>query len=89
MEGFEIGYHMGQMYSMAQQGYNISGFNAEVDKYNAWVKQNFGNNQNLMMPKMQERGYGMPGYISQKPMHKVDASFNRTPVNYGDPLGWV
>jgi len=76
------------MYIQAQQGYNISGFNAEVDNYNAWVQKNFGNNPNLMMAKMQETGYGMPGYIpvpritSVKPIHAIDASFNRTTPVY-------
>jgi len=92
--GLKIGFHMGQMYTQAQQGYNISGFNVEVDNYNAWVRKNFGNNPNLMMPKIQEPGYGMPGYVPQttaiKPIHGIDGSLNRTtPVYYGDPLGWV
>jgi len=32
IEGLRIGFHLGQMYASAQQGYNISGYNAEVDK---------------------------------------------------------
>jgi hypothetical protein len=56
IEGLRIVFHLGQMYTSAQQGYNISGYNAEVDKYNAWVQKNFGNDQNLMMPKMPVQG---------------------------------
>ena len=93
IEGLKIGFHMGQMSALANQGQNISGFNAEVDKYNAWIQQNFGNTPNLTMPNMQETGYGMPkfqdaGHImpsyfpiprtSVKPIHVVDASFNQT-----------
>ena len=93
-ESLKIGLKMGQMYALAQQGQNISDFNAEVDKYNAWVQQNLGNDPNLLMPKMQESGYGMPvmqdtgdiipSYIpvprrtSAKPIHAIDASFNQT-----------
>ncbi|MDD1753713.1 MAG: hypothetical protein LUQ38_11570 [Methanotrichaceae archaeon] len=33
IEGLKIGFHIGQMYTLAQQGYNISGFNTEVDNY--------------------------------------------------------
>jgi len=51
IEGLKIGFHMGQMYALANQGQNISGFNAEVDNYNAWVQKNFGNNASLLMPK--------------------------------------
>jgi len=52
IEGLKIGFHMGQMYALANQGQNISGFNAEVDNYNAWVQKNFGNNMNLLMSKL-------------------------------------
>jgi hypothetical protein len=52
IQGLKIGFHMGEMYTQASQGVNITGFNAEVDKYNKWVQQNFGNDQALMMPKM-------------------------------------
>ncbi len=73
---------------MAQQGQNISGFNVEVDKYNAWIQQNFGNDQYLIMPKMPEAVYGEPEYTPlQKPTHAIDA-YSR-PTVYGDPLGWV
>jgi hypothetical protein len=60
IESLRIGFHMGQMSALANQGQNISGFNAEVDRYNAWVQQNFGNDPNLMIAKMQETGDVMP-----------------------------
>jgi hypothetical protein len=75
----KMGFRMGQMYVLAKQGQNISDFNSEVNRYNAWVQQNFGNAPNLMMPKMQE---GMPGYVpvlrmtAAKPTHAMDASVN-------------
>jgi len=64
IEGLKIGFHMGQMYALANQGQNISGFNSQVDGYNAWIQKNFGNNPNLMMAKMQETGSIMP--VSQE-----------------------
>ena len=94
IEGLKIAFHMGQMSALANQGQNISGFNAEVDKYNAWIQQNLGNDPNLLMPKLQESGYDvpvmqetgdiMPSYFpvpqrtSAKPTHVIDASFNQT-----------
>ena len=78
IEGLKIGFKMGQMSTLANQGYNISGFNAEVDKYNAWVQQNFGNDTNLMMPKLPVKSYSNISSISSKPIHAMDASFNRT-----------
>jgi len=88
IEGLRIGFHLGQMYTQAQQGYNISGFNAEVDKYNAWVQQNFGNDPNLMMPKMPMPGYSNVPSISSKPIHAVDDSFNQTRKVLGDAVAW-
>ena len=79
IESLKIGFKMGQMYALAQQGHNISGFNAEVDKYNEWIQQNFGNDQNLMMSKMPMPGYGNAPPISGKPIHAMDANFNTTP----------
>jgi len=93
-ESLKIGLKMGQMYALAQQGQNISGFNAEVDRYNAWIQENLANDPDLLMPKIQGSGSGMPvmqdpddimpSYIpvprrtSSKPIHAMDASFNRT-----------
>jgi len=94
IEMLKIGLKMGQMYALAQQGQNISGFNAEADRYNAWIQETLGDDPNLLMPKIQDSGYGMPvmqdpddimpSYIpvprrtSSKPIHAIDASFNRT-----------
>jgi hypothetical protein len=55
-----IGLHMSQMYALAKPGQDISGYDAEVDKHNAWIRQNFGNDRNLMMAKMPETGDGIP-----------------------------
>jgi hypothetical protein len=52
LEGLNYGFKMGQAYANAANGVNITGFNAEVDIYNAWVRQNFGENPNLLMTKM-------------------------------------
>ncbi|MDD1758409.1 MAG: hypothetical protein LUQ22_06720, partial [Methanotrichaceae archaeon] len=65
MESLKMGLKMGQMYALAQQGQNISGFNAEVDRYNAWIQENLGNDPNLLMQKIQDSGYDMP--VMQNP----------------------
>jgi hypothetical protein len=79
MQGLKIGFHMGQAYSDAVRGYNVTGFNAEVDTYNAWVRQNFGEDPNLMMNKMSGAATpGNPLWINRstaKPVHKIDGSF--------------
>jgi hypothetical protein len=52
LHGLKIGFHLGQSYNDAVNGINVTGFNSEVDKYNAWVRQNFGEDPSLMMQKM-------------------------------------
>jgi len=50
-EGLKVGFKMGQAYEQAQKGINVSGYNAQVDGYNAWVRENFGEDPMLLMPK--------------------------------------
>ncbi len=54
LQGIGIGFIMGRMATMASQGYNVTGFNSEVDRFNSWIKQNIGNDPKLLMQKMQE-----------------------------------
>jgi hypothetical protein len=51
-EGLNIGFKMGQAYEQAQKGINVSGFNAQVDVYNAWVREHFGEDRLLLMQRM-------------------------------------
>ena len=52
IEGLNKGFMMGQAYQLALDGKNIDDFNAKVDEYNAWVRANFGEDPNMLMPKM-------------------------------------
>ena len=51
-EGLNIGFKMGQAYEQALKGINVTGFNAQVDIYNAWVREHFGEDRLLLMQKM-------------------------------------
>ena len=51
-DGLKIGFEIGQAYEKAQNGIDITGFNAMVDKYNAWVREHFGGDPNLLMQKI-------------------------------------
>ena len=55
-DGLMYGFKMGQAYQNALNGINVTGFNAEVDRYNDWIRQNFGEDPNLMMSKMPTGG---------------------------------
>jgi len=51
-DGLNIGFKMGQAYEQALKGINVTGFNAQVDVYNAWVREHFGEDPMLPMPKL-------------------------------------
>lgn len=51
-DGLKIGFKMGQAYEQAQKGTNVTGFNAQVDSYNAWVREHFGEDPMLLMQKL-------------------------------------
>jgi len=55
-DGLRYGFKMGQAYQNALNGVNITGFNAEVDRYNAWIQANFGDDPYLLMSKMSAPG---------------------------------
>jgi hypothetical protein len=55
-DGLMYGFKMGQAYQNALNGINVTGFNAEVDRYNDWIRQNFGEDTTLMMSKMPTGG---------------------------------
>jgi hypothetical protein len=69
-EGLQLGFKMGQAYTNALNGINVTGFNDQVDVYNAWVRKNFGEDPNLLMSKMDA-----PVDLS-KPYLKVNDSNN-------------
>jgi hypothetical protein len=51
-EGLKIGFKIGQAFEQAQNGINVTGFNAQVDVYNAWVREHFGEDPMLLMQKL-------------------------------------
>jgi hypothetical protein len=94
VQGLKIGFRMGQAYNDALKGYNVTGFNSEVDTYNAWVRQNFGEDANLMMQKMETGATpGNPLWINRSTggvVHKIDASFqNKNTVPQPDANGLI
>lgn len=51
-EGLSLGFKMGQAYEKAQNGLNINEYNTLVDSYNAWVKENFGEDSSMLAQKI-------------------------------------
>ncbi len=52
LEGMRLSFQLGAAYQGASQGKNLVEFNALVDEYNAWIRQNFGEDPSLLMTKM-------------------------------------
>ena len=50
-EALKIGFKMGQAYEQAQNGIDVDGFNTQVDSYNAWVREHFGEDPMMLMQK--------------------------------------
>jgi len=87
-EALKIGFKMGQAYDQAQSGINVTGFNAQVDSYNAWVRQHFGEDPMLLMQKLNAPiDLSKPVLIANNTsqggiVHAIDGSFNGTGAKY-------
>jgi hypothetical protein len=51
-DGLKIGFFMNQKYIDAKAGINITGYNTEVARYNAWIESIFGKDPNFLMSPM-------------------------------------
>jgi hypothetical protein len=54
LDGMNLSFRLGIAYNKAVQGQNVAGYNELVDEYNAWIRQHFGEDTNLLMSKMNE-----------------------------------
>ena len=52
LEGMNLSIQYGIAYQKAIQGQNVPEFNAFVDEYNAWIRQHFGEDANLLKSKL-------------------------------------
>lgn len=52
LEGMNLSIQYGIAYQKAIQGQNVPEFNALVDEYNAWIRQHFGEDANLLKSKL-------------------------------------
>ncbi len=69
IQGIGLGLFMGRVLTLASQQNNVTGFNAEVDRFNSWIQQNIGNDPKLLMQKMPETNAGMPGNMPASPSY--------------------
>jgi len=54
LEGMNLSFQLGIAYEKASQGQNVTEFNTQVDEYNAWIRQHFGENASLLKSKINE-----------------------------------
>jgi hypothetical protein len=52
LDGMRLSFQLGMAYEKASKGQNVAEFNTLVDQYNTWVRQNFGEDANLLVSKM-------------------------------------
>ena len=79
LNGIGYGFFMGKMAAFAIQGINITGYNTEVDRFNAWIQQKYGNDPSLLMQKLPETYTGMAG--SPETAAGMTGSISVTPNN--------
>ncbi len=69
IDGLSLSFQLGAAYQKASQGQNVADFNALADQYNSWIRQIFGEDPNLLVPKMNTAGANtldpltMPDYM--------------------------
>ncbi len=54
LDGMNLSFELGVAYDKASQGQNVTEYNALVDKYNALIRQQFGENTSLFKSKLNE-----------------------------------
>jgi hypothetical protein len=54
LDSMNLGFRLGMAYDKVTQGQNVTGYDALVDEYNAWVRQHFGEDANLLKSKINE-----------------------------------
>ena len=54
IDGMNLSYQLCIAYEKASQGQNVTEFNTLVDIYNAWIREHFGEDVNLLMQKMND-----------------------------------
>ncbi len=80
-EGLKIGFFMNQKYVDAQDGINVTGYNQEVERYNAWIRSIFGNDPQFLMQPITSSTSDLskPVLISNitsgKIEHKIDGNW--------------
>jgi hypothetical protein len=52
VDGVRLSFQLGQAYEKAMQGQDIPAYDSLVEKWNAWVVKNFGNDTALLMAKI-------------------------------------
>lgn len=54
LDGMNISFKLCAAYEKVLQGQNVAEYNANVDEYNEWIRQHFGEDANLLKSKLIE-----------------------------------
>jgi hypothetical protein len=84
LDGMRLSFQLGLAYQQARSGQNVDAYNNLVDQYNTWVRQHFGNDGNLLMPKMNSTT-ATPLYPNVPPQYTSSIA-QRNPFNDSSDL---
>ncbi len=85
LDGLRLSFQLGVAYEKASQGQNVAEFNSLVDQYNTWVRQNFGEDANLLVSKMNSAASVTPLSSLAYP-HNLTGVAQRKPFNSSSDL---
>jgi hypothetical protein len=79
LDGMRLSFQLGMAYQQASQGQNVAAYNALVDQYNAFIRTNFGEDANLLIPVGTAPNLQQPYVIGKNVtnngiVHAIDAS---------------
>jgi hypothetical protein len=86
LEGINLSYKLGMAYAIATQGQNLTEYNALVDEYNAWIRQNFGEDTSLLKSKLNASEIPAPNVIILVTPANSGISYLSAPFNTSTDL---
>jgi hypothetical protein len=83
-DGLRIGFFMNQKYVDAKEGINITGYNTEVARYNAWIESIFGKDPSFLMSPMPLGAMSRPVIVANNTtgngiVHAIDGGVGKGP----------
>lgn len=91
LNSMDLGFKLGMAYEKASQGQNVTEYNNLVDEYNAWVRQQFGEDASLLKSKMNMNGTEIIVTPTDSDTAYLESTFNGSSdlAKFGKPTHYV